>query len=123
MTMKRDQDAPLIAVVGPCASGKTTLVDALAAHGFDARQIAQEHSYVPDMWEIITQPDVLIYLDASFEKCTLRKNLDWSPDEYQKQVERLSYARERCDLYIDTENSKPRDVEQAALNFLKRLVK
>jgi len=29
--------------------------------------IAQEHSYVPYMWKRITNPDLLIYLNASFE--------------------------------------------------------
>lgn len=118
MKRKRDRGSPLIAIVGPCASGKTTLVNALRAQGFDARQIAQEHSYVPAMWAKITKPDLLIYLDASYETCTRRKNLDWTPAEYQVQIERLSHAREHCDLYIDTENSSPEEIAGIALEFL-----
>ena len=58
---------PLIAVVGVCASGKSTLVRGLQARGWNARHVVQEHSYVPDMWQRITQPDLLICLDASLE--------------------------------------------------------
>lgn len=119
MNQKSDRGTFLIAVVGPCASGKTTLVEALKAHGYNARQVAQEHSYVPSMWEKITRPDLLVYLDATYETCTKRKNLDWKPKEYQAQVERLAYARERCDLYIDTEKLTPEDIQAIALEFLK----
>jgi deoxyadenosine/deoxycytidine kinase len=119
MNQKSDRGTLLIAVVGPCASGKTTLVEALKAHGYNARQVAQEHSYVPAMWEKITRPDLLVYLGATYETCTRRKNLDWSPKEYQAQIERLSYARERCDLYIDTEQLTPEDIQAIALEFLK----
>ena len=58
--------SPLIGVVGPCGSGKSTLIAGLEKHGYACRHIAQEHSYVPAMWQIITKPDVLIYLHASF---------------------------------------------------------
>ena len=58
---------PLIAVVGVCAAGKSTLVQALRAEGFNARQVLQEHSYVPNMWQRITNPDLLIYLDCTIE--------------------------------------------------------
>jgi deoxyadenosine/deoxycytidine kinase len=118
MKEDRDQGSPLIAIVGPCASGKTTLAEALQALDFNARQIAQEHSYVAEMWEQITNPDVLIYLDASYDTCTRRKNLNWSKAEYQTQIERLSDARERCDLYIDTERSTPEEIVKIALDFL-----
>jgi deoxyadenosine/deoxycytidine kinase len=121
MTEMRDRDELLIAVVGPCASGKTTLVEALKAHGYDARQIAQEHSHVPSMWEQITKPDLLIYLDAPYETCTARKDLNWTIEEYRTQTERLSDARERCDLYIDTDISNPEEVFRTAVNFLESL--
>jgi len=37
-----------IAVVGPCGAGKSILADALRENGYDARQIAQEHSFFPN---------------------------------------------------------------------------
>lgn len=111
-------NARTIAVVGPCASGKTTLVDALRERGYSARQIAQEHSYVQDMWKQITDPDILIYLDASFETCTERKKLNWKQKEFDEQVRRLSHARENCDLYIFTDDLAPGEILERALTFL-----
>ena len=54
-----------IAVVGVCASGKSTLVAALCTLGYDARQCGQEHSHVPDMWQRLSRPQVLVYLHGS----------------------------------------------------------
>lgn len=111
-------NARTIAIVGPCASGKTTLAEGLQAHGHDARQIAQEHSYVKDMWKQITDPDILIYMDASFETCTKRKQLNWKQKEFDEQVRRLSHARENCDLYIFTDDLAPGEILERALGFL-----
>lgn len=101
----------LIAIVGPCASGKSTLAGRLRQAGWTARQIAQEHSYVADMWQILTQPDLLVFLDADYETCTLRKRLDWTVAEYQEQLRRLRHARANCDIYIDTSQLTPEEVE------------
>jgi thymidylate kinase len=121
MKQKREPGSPLIAIVGPCASGKTTLVKALETYGFHARQLAQEHSYVADMWEQIARPDLLIYLDASYETCTYRKKLDWTREEYQSQIDRLMDARQRCDLYIDTDDSTPHEIVEITLQFLNNI--
>ena len=116
-----DPPRPLIAVVGPCASGKTTLVEGLAQHGFTARQIAQEHSYVPQMWQILTKPDILIYVDAGYESCTARKQLNWSMNEYERQIERLAHARQNADIYLDTEGISPQAALERALEALQQL--
>jgi hypothetical protein len=112
-------DAPLIAVVGVCASGKSTLVRGLQLHGWNARQVLQEHSYVPDMWRRITDPDLLICLDAGFETiCLRRKDPDlpaWLIDEERH---RLRHARQHCDLFISTDALTPDQVLQRALGFL-----
>ena len=107
-----------IAIVGPCAAGKTTLIDCLIERGYSARQIAQEHSYVQDMWAQMAAPDVLIYLDASYETCTERKSLNWREDEYQDQIQRLAHAREHADLIIPTDELSPDEVLVQALRFL-----
>jgi deoxyadenosine/deoxycytidine kinase len=112
----------LIAVVGPCASGKTTLVEGLFRHGLKARQIAQEHSYVPQMWEILTKPDILIYVDASFESCTERKKLNWALKDYERQKERLTHARQHCDIYLDTEGISAEEALERVLEALKPLL-
>jgi cytidylate kinase len=109
---------PKIAIVGPCASGKSTLAGRLQALGYNARQIAQEHSFVPDMWQVLTQPDILIFLDASFETCTQRKQLDWNMAEYQEQQRRLRHARENCDILLDTTELSPEDVAKQVASAL-----
>jgi deoxyadenosine/deoxycytidine kinase len=100
----------MIAIVGPCAAGKSTLAARLRQAGWSARQIAQEHSYVADMWQVLTQPDVLVFLDASYEVCTQRKQLNWTPAEYQEQQRRLRHARAHCDVYLDTTGLTPEEV-------------
>lgn len=93
---------PLIGIVGPCGAGKSTLASKLAESGFSIRHIAQEHSYVPTMWQRITKPDVLIYLDVSYENTVKRRSLDWTESEYQEQLLRLRHARLHADYYLDT---------------------
>lgn len=99
--MKRDP--PVVGIVGPCAAGKSTLAQALNDHGVPARQIVQEHSYVPDMWKVVSQPAFLVYLDASYETCSRRKALMWSRSEYEEQLSRLSHARQHCDVLVHTD--------------------
>ena len=107
-----------IGVVGPCAAGKTTLIAGLKERGYEARHIAQEHSYVADMWKRLTNPDVLIYLDVSYPLTLIRRNIDWTEDEYQEQVKRLRHARLYADLYINTDNLVPQQVLQRVLSYL-----
>jgi uridine kinase len=109
---------PLIGVVGPCASGKSTLVNRLSKSGIKARHIAQEHSYVPAMWEIITQPDILIYLHVTYLTTIKRSNLDWTISEFNEQLHRLRHANEHADLHINTDDMSPESIEQAVLSFL-----
>ena len=108
----------LIGVVGPCGSGKSTLVEGLEKHGYECRHIAQEHSYVPDMWQLITQPDILIYLNASFAFSTARAKLNWQKKDHSEQLRRLSHARTHANLIIETDNLTPEDVLQRTLDFL-----
>ena len=108
----------LIGVVGPCGSGKSTLISGLEAHGYTCRHIAQEHSYVPAMWERIAQPDVLICLHASFETCTARRRLRWNPNDYEVELQRLAHAREHADLLIETDTLSIAEVLERALAFL-----
>ena len=54
-----------VVLVGICGSGKTTLAQGLRRLGYEVKECGQEHSEVPYMWQVISRPDVLIYLDAS----------------------------------------------------------
>ena len=109
----------LIGVVGPCGSGKSTLITGLNQHGYTCRHIAQEHSYVPAMWQIITKPNILIYLHASFQISTARRKLNWVESDHTEQLRRLSHAREHAHIIINTDNLTPDRVLQQALEFLK----
>ena len=99
---------PTIAVVGPCASGKTTLISELRKRGYTAKHVAQEHSFVPDMWYRMTDPGVLIYLDVSYEVSKERQRVsEWPYNLYKKQISRLRHARKHADLYLDTNQLTP----------------
>src|SRR5512146_8701 len=93
-------ERPLLGIVGPCASGKTTLIARLKLAGIEARHIAQEHSYVADMWQRITNPRWLVFLDVSYQASLARRHLDWSEADFAEQQHRLRHARLHADLYI-----------------------
>lgn len=106
---------PVIGVVGPCAAGKSTLIKALRLNGYEPRHIAQEHSYVKDMWLRLVNPDALIYLHISFPQTLKRRNLNWTEAEYAEQLRRLAHARQHADIFIDTSELTPEEVLRAAL--------
>lgn len=112
-------NSPLIGVVGPCSSGKSELVRRLREIGYRVREIMQEHSAAPAMWQRITNPDVLIYLDVDMDVAAQREGLSapssWWPEERNV---RLAHARAHCDLYVDTSNLSPTDVLAHVVEFL-----
>jgi dephospho-CoA kinase len=108
-----------VAVVGPCASGKSTLVAALREAGYDARHPAQEHSYVPDMWRRLVDPDVLIYLDISYEALLARRPHFGEPEYLEREKARLAHAREHADLAVDTSGMTTEAVREQVLAALK----
>lgn len=109
-----------VGVVGPCAAGKSTLIAGLRARGYQARHIAQEHSYVRDMWRRITNPDVLIFLDVSYPVSCQRRRMDWSEAEYQVEQARLQHARQAADFYLITDELQPHEVLEQVLEFLQK---
>ena len=116
----QDDTRPLIGIVGPCGAGKSTLLAGLEKRGYRCRHIAQEHSYVKSMWQIITNPNILIYLKCSFENSTSRRNLNWISADHEEQLRRLSHAREHADLIIDTDLQNADDVLVQALDYLEK---
>jgi len=123
-TAKLDADEPpgsghlLIGVVGPCASGKTTLTAGLQQRGYRSRHIAQEHSYVKDMWHRLTRPDLLIFIDASYPVTCRRRRLDWTEEEYAEQQRRLAHARLHADYYLNTDDLSIEEVLDRVEQFV-----
>jgi len=110
----------IIGIVGPCKSGKSVLRDGLENHGYNSKHIAQEHSYSPSMWKKIANPDILIYLDVTFETTLIRSEMNWKKEEYLKQIQRLNHARKNTDYQIHTDNLSQEEVLFAVLKFLSK---
>ena len=100
----------LIGIVGPCSAGKSTLIRKLQRKGYICRHIAQEHSYVPQMWQKIVNPLVLIYLDVSYEVSIQRRLLNLTTAEFDEQKKRLRHAYQNADIYIFTDPLSPEEV-------------
>jgi cytidylate kinase len=116
--MAEDRFEMIIGVVGPCGAGKSSLVTGLNRHGYTVRHIAQEHSYVPDMWERMTNPDILIYLKVSYENTVVRRKLDWTIEEYTEQLQRLKHAIQHADLVVDTNPITVEEVLSTVISYL-----
>jgi deoxyadenosine/deoxycytidine kinase len=112
----------LIGIVGPCGAGKSSLAERLSPYYSTVRAIAQEHSYVPTMWQRLTNPDVLIYLDASYPVTIQRRQLNWTEAEYQIELERLAHARQHADITIQTDGLDLDGVARMAAGELERLL-
>ena len=116
---RRRAQGPAIVVVGPCGSGKSTLVATLIRAGYGARAVAQEHSIIPDLWQHGGHPAALIVLEASPETITRRRGTDFPAWLHQKQLTRLASARAHADLVVPTDEASPEEVAATVLSFLR----
>lgn len=117
-----DQGGPTIVVVGPCASGKSTLVSRLKDSGHNAHAVAQEHSSVRELWKR-KDPDVLIALDVSLEVVRDRRSPTWFEAVYERQHERLAAAYAAADLIIDTAEHNEDQVVEIVQTWLDGLTR
>ena len=108
-----------IVVVGPCAAGKSTLVAALRALGYDAYVSGQEHSEIASLWQH-SQPDVLIALDADISAVRDRRGGSWPEWLHELQVRRLAAASRAANLAIDTTALSPQTVIDRVVAYLER---
>ena len=108
-----------IVVVGPCAAGKSTLVTALRALGYDAHVSGQEHSEIATLWQH-SQPDVLIALDVDIAAVRDRRGGSWPEWLHDLQVQRLAAASRAADLAIDTTRLSTQAVVARVLAYLER---
>lgn len=108
-----------IKVVGPCAAGKSTLVAGLQQLGYDACSAAQDHSYVPDMWQRLNPADALIYLDVTLAEAHRRgrSGSGWDQAYLDEEHHRLRHARVHCDFYLLTDGLTPEQVRDRVLDF------
>ena len=106
-----------MAVVGACASGKTTLVDMLTELGIRAVSLAQEHSSAPSLY-LRHAPDYVVYLDVSYEEIRRRRRIHWGPERLQTQKMRLRRSMEDADLVICTDGVEPSRVCDLVMGYL-----
>ena len=90
-----------IVVVGPCASGKSTLAGGLVALGYQARVVGQEHSEIERLWKR-HDPVVVIGLQASLDTVRRRRGRNWPEAVYERQQRRLAPAMAAAVVVIDT---------------------
>jgi hypothetical protein len=109
-----------IKVVGPCASGKSSLAAGLRRLGYDARSASQDHSYVPDMWQRLEPPDLLVYLDVTLPEARRRGRTGsgWDQSYLDEQHRRLRHARANCDLYLLTDGLSEEEVLLHVVDFV-----
>lgn len=93
-------DSRRIVVIGPCASGKTSLTTRLQQLGYDAMACGQEHSEITELWKH-QQPDVLIGLRIELDTLRQRRSEAWSEDIYARQMTRLESGYQNAHLLID----------------------
>ena len=111
-------DTLVIGLVGPSASGKSTLRDALIERGYLVRHIAQEHSCVSDMWRRVVNPNFLIFLDVSYPLTLKRRKTSWTTKDYEVEQRRLCHARQHADYYLDTDRLTTAEVVEHVIRFL-----
>ncbi len=107
-----------VVLVGICGSGKTTLARGLRALGYEVKECGQEHSEVPYMWQVLSRPDVLIYLDASEDVTYRRGERHYVAGYVGEERRRLAHARAHCDLYVMTDELSEAEVLERVSAFL-----
>jgi hypothetical protein len=90
----------------------------LLALNINCRHIAQEHSYVADMWQRLTHPVFLVFLKVSYANTLKRRRLNWTEAEYNEQLFRLRHALAHANLVIDTDSFTEEQVCDTVLTFL-----
>ncbi len=71
------------------------------------------------MWQVITKPDILIFLQCTFENSTARRKLNWLLSDYEEQQRRLSFAYEHAHLIIVTDSLTAPQVLKQVLDYLR----
>ena len=108
-----------IVVVGPCGSGKTTLVRGLQAHGYVARgrtgTLDRHRALATSRTTGSADP-----LNATPTTITARRGAEFPGWLYDEQMERLMEARSHADLVLATNDLTPGEVLRRVVDFLRR---
>ena len=107
-----------IAIVGVCASGKTTLVRGLQEAGYDAYNVAHEHSCIHRFWQKHA-PDLLVMIDAHLPAIKKRRVVYWDEERLAVQHKRLADAEAHADLYLQTDDLDAAAVLARVISFIK----
>ncbi len=73
---------------------------------------------MPDMWQKVVNPIVLVYLDVSYDVSMRRKIINMNAQEFDEQLARLDHARQHADIYLHTDPLTPEEVLEAILTSL-----
>ena len=106
-----------IAVVGVCASGKTTLVKGLKDAGYDAYNVAQEHSGIHNFWNK-HHPDILVMIDATLPAIKKRRLVYWDQERLDVQHKRLADAKAHANLFIQTDAYNADEVREQVIDSI-----
>jgi deoxyadenosine/deoxycytidine kinase len=106
-----------IAVVGVCASGKTTLVKGLKDAGYDAYNVAQEHSGIHNFWNK-HHPDILVMIDATLPAIKKRRLVYWDQERLDVQHNRLADAKAHANLFIQTDAYNADEVREQVIDYI-----
>lgn len=105
----RSELAKRLVVVGPCASGKSTLVAGLRRLGYDAVACGQEHSDIPTLWRH-ADPDLVVALDIDLPTLRSRRDDAWPEWLLLRQRRRLANAAAAAHVRLDTSRLAAEDV-------------
>ena len=106
-----------VAVLGTCASGKSTVVGELRQRGLDAYVVSQEHSIVRDLWRR-ANPDFVVLLEADYATICQRRGNDWPRWLYDLQRERLIEVRNHSDITVNTSTASVDQAVDAILSAI-----
>jgi hypothetical protein len=73
---------------------------------------------VHNLWQL-SNPDVLVYLDATLPTIRRRRRAEWSQSMLDEEHRRLADARRHCHLYIPTDGLSPDDVVSIVVTYLR----
>lgn len=114
---RSSKDSRRVVVIGPCASGKTSLVTSLQRLGYDAHASGQEHSEISELWRHL-DPDMLVGLHIDLDTLRRRRSATWSGRLYERQLLRLASGYEHADLLIDCDYIDQETVIQQVVAWL-----